>query len=487
MKQKKQASFGMALIPVAFLVAFLFYATMVNNVWESGWIDVHIPLLMSAFVAGIVAIYGLNYSWEELEEGIVDLIKASMGAIIILMIIGIVVGTWLAAGIVPAMIYYGLKILNPAIFLVVTLLICSVVSLATGSSWTTAATVGIALMGVGQGLGIPVPVIGGCIISGAYFGDKMSPLSDTTNLAPAVSGATLFDHIRHMIYTTGPSYIIALVVFGLLGMRYAEGSVDQVTVNAILEVLDTSFNISPILLLAPILVIVIVVMKVPAIPGLFGGGLIGAAFAAMFQGTDLLGVIDSMHYGVGFGVPEELAANYGHLMDGEFVAKMEKLLGGGGLDGMMWTVSLILCAMIFGGIMEKTGMLASIANGILKVAKRTGDLIVATMLTSLAMNFVAGDQYLAIVIPGRMYKEEYDRRGLHPKNLSRTLEDAATLTSPLVPWNSCGAYMIGTLGLTPWTYVPYCVLNLVNPLVAAFYGYTGITIEKVDASKEETA
>jgi len=472
LKQKKQASMGMALIPVLFLVAFLFYATMVNNVWETGWIDVHIPLLLSAFVAGLVAIFGLNYEWAELEEGIVELIKASMGAIIILMIIGVVIGTWLASGIVPAMIYYGLKILNPAIFLVVTLIMCSIVSLATGSSWTTAATIGIALMGVGQGLGIPVPVIGGCIISGAYFGDKMSPLSDTTNLAPGIAGADLFDHIRHMIYTTGPSYIISLVVFGVLGVKYAAGEIDQANIDSMLTALEGAYAINPILLIAPILVIVMVVMKIPAIPGLFMGGLLGAIFAFMFQGSDLLGIVDAMHYGFGIETGNEI---------------VDSLVSGGGLDSMMWTISLILCAMIFGGIMEKTGMLGSIAEGILKLAKRTGDLIVATMLTSLAMNFIAGDQYLAIVIPGRMYKEEYDRRGLHPKNLSRTLEDAATLTSPLVPWNSCGAYMIGTLGLTPWTYVPYCVLNLVNPLVAAFYGYTGISITKVDAADKASA
>ncbi len=261
---------------------------MVNNVWESGWIDVHIPLLMAAFVGGAIAIFVLNFQWSELEEGIVDLIKASMGAIIILMIIGVVIGTWLASGIVPAMIYYGLKILNPAIFLVVTLLMCSIVSIATGSSWTTVATVGIALMGVGQGLGIPVPVIGGAIISGSYFGDKMSPLSDTTNLAPGVAGTTLFEHIRHMIYTTGPSYIISLIFFGVLGMRYASGQIDQASVDGMISAIETAFTISPILLLAPILVIVMVVLKVPAIPGLFCGGLLGALFAWMFQGGSYL-------------------------------------------------------------------------------------------------------------------------------------------------------------------------------------------------------
>ncbi len=465
MKTKKQPTVKIALIPVVFLAASLFYATMVNNVWETGWIDVHIPLLMAAFVGGAIAIFKLGYTWGELEEGIVDLIKASMGAIIILMVIGIVIGTWLASGIVPSMIYYGLKILNPAIFLVVTLLMCSIVSLATGSSWTTVATVGIALMGVGTGLGIPVPVIAGAIISGSYFGDKMSPLSDTTNLAPAVAGTTLFEHIRHMIFTTGPSYVISLIFFGVRGMRYAGGNIDVESVNGMIDALSSTFNITPVLLLAPVLVIAMVVMKVPALPGLFCGGLLGVLFAAVFQGTDLLGVIDAMHYG--------FSVETGNSV-------VDSLVSGGGLDSMMWTVSLIVCAMIFGGIMEKTGMLGAIAEGILTLATRTGDLVLATVLTCFAMNVIAGDQYLAIVIPGRMYKAEYDKRGLHPKNLSRTLEDSATLTSALIPWNSCGAYMMATLGVAPWTYVPYCILNLVNPLIAILYGYTGITLEKIE-------
>ncbi|MCK8059077.1 MULTISPECIES: Na+/H+ antiporter NhaC [unclassified Fusibacter] len=470
MKQKKTATLGIALIPVIFLVAFLAYAMMVNNVWESGWIDVHIPLLSSAMLAVVVAVFGLNYKWEEIEEGIVDIIKASMGAILILMIIGVVIGTWLQSGVVPAMIYWGLQVMNPAIFLVATLLITSFVSLATGSSWTTAATVGIALMGVGQGLGIPTEVIGGAIISGAYFGDKMSPLSDTTNLAPGIAGANLFDHIRHMIYTTGPSYVIALIFFGVLGIKYSQGVIDQAAVDGITTALSSSFNLNPLLLLAPILVIGMVILKIPAIPGLFSGGVIGAIFAFIFQKADFNSVIDSMHYGFGIETGNAI---------------VDDLVSGGGLDGMMWTVSLILCAMMFGGVMEKTGMLRAIAQAMLKFAKSTGSLITTTIVTSLIMNVIAGDQYLAIVIPGRMYKEEYDKRGLHPKNLSRTLEDCATLTSPLVPWNSCGAYMIGTLGLTPWTYVPYTILNWVNPLIAILWGYTGFSIEYVD-SKEET-
>ena len=462
--QKKQATILMALVPLAFLVISLFYVIIVK---EAG-ADVHIPLFTSAIFAAVFAMAVLKFSWVELEEGIVDVIKMSTGAIIILMIIGMVVGTWIASGIVPTMIYYGLKILSPGIFLVATLLICSIVSLATGSSWTTAATVGIALMGVGTGLGIDMPMIGGAIISGAYFGDKMSPLSDTTNLAPAVSGANLFDHIKHMIYTTGPSYVIALIVFAVLGLQ-ASGNVDASAINETLSVLDASFNINPLLLLIPVIVIGAVVMKVPAIPGLFGGAVLGGLAMLVFQnGHDFLGVINTMHYGF------EIETG---------VDMVDSLLNRGGMDSMMWTISLILCALTFGGIMEKTGMLRALADGILSLLKGRGGLVLSTVLTAIVMNIIAGDQYLAIVIPGRMYKESYDKMGLHPKNLSRALEDSATLTSPLIPWNTCGAYMIGTLGLAPWTYIPYCIVNICNPIISVIYGYTGITMEKIETKE----
>ncbi len=466
MKQKKQVTIGLALIPVIFLVSLLIVSL---KFFEA---DPHIPLFISAMFAAVYAMQVLNFSWKEIEEGIVDTIKMSMGAIIILMVIGMVIGTWIQAGVVPAMIYYGLKVLSPAIFLVATLLICSIVSLATGSSWTTAGTVGIALMGVGMGLGIPAPMVGGAIISGGYFGDKMSPLSDTTNLAPAMAGADLFDHIRHMLYTTGPSYIVSLVLFGILGMQYAGGNLDQGSIDAMLTGLSSNFNITPILLLLPLIVIGIVVMKTPAIPGLFGGALLGGVFGMVFQGATLGDVVGALHYG--FSIETGMEA-------------LDSLLNRGGMDSMMWTISLILCAMIFGGVMEKTGMLQAIAKGILKIAKSTGSLVVATVITAILMNMGAGDQYLAIVIPGRMFKDAYDERGLAPKNLSRVLEDSATLTSPLIPWNTCGAFMIGTLGLAPWTYVPFCFLNLLNPIVSIFYGYTGITMHKVEGWDENAA
>jgi NhaC family Na+:H+ antiporter len=464
MKETKKATIGIAMIPLLFLIGSLI---LTLSQWGG---DPHIPIFTSAIVAAVVAMTGLNYSWKEIEEGIVDTIKMSMGAILILMIIGMVVGTWILAGIVPTMIYYGLKILSPGVFLLATLVICSIVSLATGSSWTTAATVGIALMGVGMGLGMPPHIIAGAIISGAYFGDKMSPLSDTTNLAPAMAGADLFDHIRHMIYTTGPSYIISAILFALIGMRYAGGALDASGINMLLDGLSNAFTLSPILLLAPVLVIVIVVMKTPAIPGLFGGAVLGGLFAAMFQGAGMSDIIGALHYGY--------ASATG-------IEAIDSLLSRGGMDSMMWTVSLILCAMTFGGVMEKTGMLHAVAEQILKLAKNTGSLVVATIFTAVAMNLIAGDQYLSIVIPGRMYKSAFDERNLHPKNLSRVLEDSGTLTSPMIPWNTCGAYMITTLGIAPWTYVPYCFLNILNPLVSIFYGFTGITMEKVEPAKSE--
>jgi len=430
--------------------------------------DVHIPLLLAACVAAVVAVYN-GFTWSELEEGIVDTISSAMGAIIILMIIGIVVGTWKAAGIIPTMIFYGLQILSPGIFLVATLLVTSVVSLAIGSSWTTAATVGIALMGVGQGLGIPAPIIAGAIISGAYFGDKMSPLSDTTNLAPAVAGATLFDHIRHMIYTTGVSYIITLVIFAVIGMRYAGSALDIEQIAAINGAITGTFTVTPLLLLPPVLVITMVAFKTPAIPGLFGGGLLGGIFAMIFQGADMTTVIGAAHYG--YDVDTGLAM-------------VNDLVNGGGMDSMMWTISLILSAMIFGGIMDKAGFLEVIVERLAKMAKTTGQLVLTTVLTEIFMNLTAGDQYLAIVLPGKMFKDEYAKRGLKPKNLSRVLEDAGTLTSPLVPWNSCGAYMWATLGVHPFAYLPYAYLNLINPVVSVIYGFTGFTMEHFDDWEE---
>ena len=456
---RKPASLGVALIPIVSLMVFLYIGI---SIFEQ---DPHIPLIGGSIVAVAVAVFALGCNWADLEDGILKTINMGMQAVIILMIIGMLIGAWIFGGIVPALIFYGLKVLSPSIFLVATVILCSVVSLATGSSWTTAGTVGVALIGVASGLGIPAPIAAGAIISGAYFGDKMSPLSDTTNLAPAMAGATLFDHIKHMIYTTGPSYLIALVVFGLITMKFAGQELDAEAINALLTVLTDNFKISILMIIPPILVIAMVVLRVPAIPGLIGGVVLGMIFSLVFQGADMGSLLDVLQNGYVFEVAE--TATEAELM-------IADLLTNGGLQSMMWTVSLIICALTFGGILESTGMLEVLAGTLLKFAKSTGSLVAVTIFSSIFINVIASDQYLSIVIPGRMYKDAYAERGLAPRNLSRTLEDGGTITSPLIPWNTCGAYMATALGVPTVEYAPYAVLNIVNPIIAILWAYLGL-------------
>jgi len=458
-RQRREATLLDALIPIVLTVALLMYTILVVGG------DVHIPLVLGAVIVTIIAVYRLGYTWGEIEAGFIETIAATMQAILILAIIGMIIGTWILGGIVPTLIYYGLQVLSPSFFLIATLLLCSIVSLATGSSWTTAGTVGIALMGVAAGLGVPAPMAAGAIISGAYFGDKMSPLSDTTNLAPAMAGSTLFDHIKHMVYTTGVSYIIALIAFGIMGARFAGQELDVPALNEMLSIMRENFNISPLLLLVPVIVIVLVAMKTPAIPGLMIGTILGGVAALLFQGATIGQVLDAMQNGVTSETGNEI---------------IDSLLSGGGLQSMMWTISLILCALTFGGMLEKTGLLEVIAKKVLVYAKSTGSLVTATIVTSIFTNALAGDQYLAIVLPGRMYKEEFHKRGLAPRNLSRCLEDAGTMTSSLFPWNTCGAAMSTYLGVPTVEYVPYAILNLVSPIVSIIFGYTGFTMMKLE-------
>lgn len=458
----KNMTFGKAMIPVIFLVA----ALLVTLFHYGG--DPHIPILAGTIVASIVAITA-GYKWDEIESGIVETVSGAMQAILIVGIIGMIIGTWILSGTVPTMIYYGLKIISPKIFLVAVCLICSVVSLATGSSWTTAGTVGIAFIGMGQGLEIPLPMVAGAVISGAYFGDKMSPLSDTTNLAPAMAGSTLFDHIRHMIYTTAPSYVIALILYGILGVKYGSNALNPEGINVILDGLSSQFTISPLLLIPPLVVISMVILKIPALPGLIGGAVLGGLFAAIFQGANLGEIIEATHYGY---------------FSETGVEAIDTLLSRGGLDSMMWTLSLVLIAMCFAGVMEKSGALQAIAKKILIFANNTGNLVLATVLTCAATVFVTGEQYMSIVIGGGMFRDAYAEQGLNPKNLSRVLEDAGTLLAPLVPWSSCAAFMYTSMGVPTIEYIPYAFLCLINPIVSIIYGYTGITMEKLPKVSE---
>lgn len=455
-----------ASIPVLALIGFLIGNALLHD--GKDW-DPHIPLILAAVVASMVGLF-LGNSWKEIENGIVEGISVGMKAILILCVIGVMIGTWIASGIVPIMIYYGLQILHPSIFLVAACLICCVVSVATGSSWTTVSTVGIALIGIAEGLGVPLPMAAGAIISGSYFGDKMSPLSDSTNLASAVAEAELFEHIRHMLFTTAPALAIALLLYGILGWRgfAAEASVDSV--DAILSALNAAFDLNPLLLLSPLLIGIMIVWRIPALPSLLGAALLGAVLAVGFQNVSLREIFD--------------IAQFGHTST-TGNATVDELLHRGGLDSMMYTVSLILCALTFGGVMERCGFLAAIAGAILRLARSTGSLVTATVGTCVGMNVAAADQYLSIIVPGRMYREDYERKGLHAKNLSRTLEDAGTLSSPLIYWNSCGMSIKEMLMVSPLAYFPYCFLNLFTPLIAIALAYTGWGIAKIHEEKRK--
>lgn len=464
-KEKKQPTMLISIIPVVITIVLLSVSIIVYGA------DVHMPLIMGAIVASLIAIFALGFTWKEIEQGIVESIGSTMQAILILAIVGSLIGVWIAGGIVPTMIYYGLQILSPTFFLVASVILCSIVSLATGSSWTTAGTVGVALVGVAQGLGISVPLAAGAIISGAYFGDKMSPMSDTTNLAPAMAGAELFDHIKHMFYTTSVSYGITLVIFLVLGFRYSGSEIDTTAINGILDAISSAFTINPLLMLVPVIVIALVAMKIPAIPGLIVGVVLGA-LCTVYQGGDFGVVLESLQYGV--------VTETGHEM-------VDELLTKGGLQSMMWTISLIMCALTFGGVLEKTGMMAVIANKLLKFANSTGSLILITAITCLFVNVLCGDQYLALALPGKMFRDTYRERGLAPRNLSRVLEDSGTVTSALIPWNTCGATMSTFLGVPTLAYLPYAFFNILSPIVTVLFGYLGIsimTLEEDPASPE---
>jgi Na+:H+ antiporter, NhaC family len=478
----RSPTLGEALVPVVCLVVFLAGSVLnLNDLPEiavltptlralgsipyfgsvlQASIPVQIPLVAATAVAALMA-WRVGLRWDEIHDSFLNGIRLSLGAVLILLIVGVLIGTWIASGIVPMLIVLGLKLLSPGAFLVATCVICAIVSLVTGSSWTTAGTVGVALIGVGTGLNVPLPIVAGAIVSGAYFGDKMSPLSDTTNLAPAIAGSELFEHVRHMMLTSGPSLVVALVLYWLIGLRYGEGTVDAAAVNAIVGGLSTHFHSSGWLMIAPLLVVGLVVMRVPALPALLVGAILGGVSAGVFQGTSFAKILTIAYDGY--------VAETG-------VVAVDELLTRGGLASMYGTVGIILCAMCFGGVMERAGMLGRIAQAILGVAKSRGGLVTATIGTCVGMNVVASDQYLSIVVPGRMYRAAFARARLHPKNLSRCLEDGGTLSSALVPWNTCGAFMFATLGVFPLLYLPYAFLNLVNPLVSIIYGYTGWTM-----------
>lgn len=479
--EPRDPSLPEALVPVALLMGLLALAVYLFGGDSSAGPN-QIALIVSAAAAGAIGLRG-GRRWSDIEAGITRGLSTAMGAIVILLVVGSVIGAWILAGIVPTMIYYGLLTLGPSVFYVAACLICAVAALATGSSWTTAGTIGVALIGTAAAQDLHPGLAGGAIISGAYFGDKMSPLSDTTNLAPAVSGTDVFTHIRHMVWTTAPSFAAALVLFtlaGLLAPPAAGGGSEAV--DALLQTLTAEFAIGPHLLLPLVVVLGLIARKVPAFPALLIGALLGGLFAVVFQQPALLAYVGESSLPRGLLLLKGVwMALYGGFALDSGNAVLDDLLSRGGMNSMLGTVGLILAAMMFGAVMEVNGMLRVIAARILRAVRGAGSLIAATLATAVGTNMIASDQYISIVLPGRMFRDEYRRRSLDPKNLSRSLEDAGTLTSVLVPWNTCGAFMAQTLGVATLAYAPFAFFNLLCPLVSGAFGFANVSIARLPA------
>ena len=467
--QNKELNIFEALIPVVILMALLAY-----NIFFAGgeWLGEYSNQFILLMGGGIAAAIGfmnkvgiklmLFEIWQNLKSVFVP--------IMILFLVGALAGTWLISGIIPAMVYYGLKVLNPTIFLPASVVIAAIISIATGSSWTTSATVGIALVGIGTALGIPSGMIAGAVISGAYFGDKMSPLSDTTNLAPAMAGTDLFTHIRYMTFTTVPTILITIIVFSIISLNIeTSGNAD---LSNLLNTIANTFHISLYLFIVPGVVIALILLKTKPLIALGVGVLLAAVFAVIFQG-DILEMLPGSTFKT---VIHAIFTDTQIVTDNE---KLNELFSAGGMQGMLWTIYLIICAMVFGGIMDAIGALARITNALLKVATSVFGLFASTVVSCLGLNAIASDQYLAIVIPGKMFKKAYEDKGLAPENLSRSLEDAGTVTSVLIPWNTCGAYQSSVLGVGVGEYFIFAIFNWLSPIMTLIFAAFNIKIRQL--------
>ncbi len=474
---KKEPTLLDALLPILTLIILLSLSVYLFGA-DSSYGPNQIALILSAGVAILVGLKN-GFRWKDLEAGIARGVSLSTGAILILLAVGTLIGAWILSGTVPTMVYFGLLLLDPSWFYVAACIIAAITALSVGSSWTVAGTIGVALIGVAGGLGLSLAVTAGAVISGAYFGDKMSPLSDTTNLAPAVSGTELFTHIRHMLWTTIPSMVISLLLFAVIGLRN-DGRASDTQMEQTLLALQADFQIAWYLLLPVFMVMYLAYRKWPAFPTILLGALVGGVFALIFQGER---VADMAAEGV-TGALGLFSGVWSTLFDG-YVAStgdgdVDSLLSRGGMSSMLNTIWLIICAMTFGAVMERSGLLMRLVSSALKTAHSAGSLVITTLLTAIGVNIVTADQYMAIVLPGRTYRLEFHRRGLSPVNLSRAVEDAGTLTSPLIPWNTCGAYMAATLGVATFAYLPFCFFNLINPVLAAGYAWFGFRLTSLE-------
>ncbi|MBQ0732946.1 Na+/H+ antiporter NhaC [Aquimarina celericrescens] len=479
--ENKELNIWEALLPVIILVGMLFY-----NVYLFGDDALsgsnQFILLLGAAVAAIVGFFN-KVSYKQMMEEVARNVRSTTGALLILLMVGSLAGTWLISGIIPTMIYYGLQILNPTIFLAACVIICAIISIATGSSWTTSATVGIALIGIGDTLGISLGMTAGAVISGAYFGDKLSPLSDTTNLAPAMAGGELFSHIKYMTYTTVPTIVITLIVFIIIGFAIDTSGTPQITEQ--LQAIKGAFNISPWLFIVPLLVIGLIIKKTPPLIALLAGTLLGAIAAIIAQPDIVMTIAGSNELTFNsayMGVMKAMTVDTTVETTNE---QLNDLFSAGGMSGMLGTIWLIVCAMVFGGVMDAIGALARISKALLNLFDSVFGLFASTVVSCLALNVTASDQYLAIVVPGRMYAKAFKDKGLAPENLSRTLEDSGTVTSVLVPWNTCGAYQSGVLGVPVVDYFFFAIFNWLSPFMTLFFAAFKIKIKQLVQNENE--
>ncbi len=439
------------------------------------------PLLILASVfAGFIALrVGVN--WDEMMLGIREKIDAAMPAILILISIGVLIGTWMVSGTIPMMIYFGLEIINPAFIVLIAFVVSAVISIVTGTSWGSAGTVGVALIGIATGLGASLPATAGAIVAGAYFGDKLSPLSDTTNLAPIAAGSELYEHIKHMLYTTVPAAIVSVIVYTIVGFNLSSDSVSTPEeMGVMLQTLTEMFDWNLLLLLPPIIVLYGSIRKKPTLPTIIFSSVVAGFLAKFIQGISPVDIFASTV--TGFNV--SMVNSAGFNPDG-VIPEVTRLVNQGGMQSMTGVILIAFSAFIFAGIITKAGILEVIINALLKIVKTTGDLILSTVLSCITMALVTGNSYLSIIVPGEIYKDTFKNKRLHAKNLSRTLEDSGTVVVPLIPWSSAGVFMAGTLGVPTLSYAPWAILCYVGFMFAILLGYTGIGIETIEEETEE--
>jgi len=453
-QKSKEPSLVIALIP---LIAMGILLGVGYGVYK---IAAQVLLVAAAFITGILGLI-LRFKWKEMEEGIVNSIHKAMPAILIMLCVGILIGSWIACGTIPMVIYYGLKLISPQYFLVTACFVCSLTSLATGTSWGTIGTLGVAFMGIAMGLRIPLGPAAGAIVAGAYFGDKMSPFSDVTNLAPVAAGSNLFDHIKHMLWSATPAWLLGLAIYFFVGLRYGGEKVESESMTLIIQTLKNNFNFNVLLLLPMAIVFYFAFTKKPTIPGMLLSSLVAGILAIIFQGASVTDVATAMNtgYQAQTGVP-----------------KVDELISRGGMMSMMETQLIAFTAFSFGGIMQRTGLLSVILDRVMKFANKTWSIVLTTITSSIVTAMLTASSYLSMIIPGELLSPIYKKKGLAAKNLSRIIEESGAIIVPLIPWSMAGAFITGTIGVSPVTYLPWAIMNYAAVIILALYGFTGFTM-----------